>query len=62
MDIAQPISSSIATISFSYLHSEDIRRISVRQVVNPVLFDNLNQANAGGMYDPVFGPRGKGDM
>lgn len=62
MDPAQPISSSITSISFSSLHAEDIRRISVKQVVNPVLFDNQNQPNAGGMYDPAFGPRGKGDM
>lgn len=62
VDVAQPVSSSISSVSFSYLHSSDIRRISVKQVVNPVLFDNLNQPNAGGMYDPAFGPMGKGDM
>lgn len=62
MDVAQPISSSISSISFAYLHSDDIRRISVKQVINPVLFDNLNNPNAGGMYDPAFGPQAKGDM
>ncbi|KAL8286881.1 hypothetical protein RQP46_003887 [Phenoliferia psychrophenolica] len=62
MDVAQPISSSISSISFAYLHSDDIRRISVKQVVNPVLFDNLNNPNAGGMYDPAFGPQARGDI
>jgi DNA-directed RNA polymerase I subunit RPA1 len=62
MDIAHPISSTITSISFSHLQSDDIRRISVKQVTNPVLFDNLNQANAGGMYDAAYGPRGKGDV
>ncbi|GAA6000410.1 hypothetical protein JCM10207_008000 [Rhodosporidiobolus poonsookiae] len=62
MDISQPVSSQITSVSFSYLHSNDIRRVSVKQVTNPVLFDNLNNPNAGGLYDPAFGPLGKGDI
>ncbi|GAA6038963.1 hypothetical protein JCM8097_000597 [Rhodosporidiobolus ruineniae] len=62
MDIAHPVSSQITSVSFSYLHAPDIRRISVKQVLNPVLFDNLNNPNAGGLYDPAFGPLGKGDI
>ncbi|KAI5481516.1 DNA-directed RNA polymerase I subunit RPA1 [Pseudohyphozyma bogoriensis] len=62
MNISTPVSSQVSSISFSSLHSSDIRQISVKQVVNPVLFDNLNQPNAGGLYDPAFGPRGKGDI
>lgn len=62
MDIAHPISSQITSVSFSYLHGPDIRRMSVKQAVNPVLFDNLNNPNHGGLYDPAFGPLGKGDM
>ncbi|GAA5891337.1 hypothetical protein JCM6882_004661 [Rhodosporidiobolus microsporus] len=62
MDIAHPISSQITSVSFSYLHGPDIKRLSVKQVVNPVLFDNLNSPNAGGLYDPAFGPLGKGDI
>ena len=62
MDIAHPVSSQITSLSFSYLHTQDIKRVSVKPVVNPVLFDNLNNPNAGGLYDPAFGPLGKGDM
>lgn len=62
MDIAHPVSSEITSLSFSYLHTHDIKRVSVKPVVNPVLFDNLNNPNAGGLYDPAFGPLGKGDM
>ncbi|GAA5886048.1 hypothetical protein JCM5296_007073 [Sporobolomyces johnsonii] len=62
MDIAHPVSSEITSISFSYLHAKDVRRISVKQVTNPNLFDNLNNPNAGGLYDPAFGPLGKGDI
>ena len=62
MDIAHPVSSEITSLSFSYLHTTDIKRVSVKPVVTPVLFDNLNNPNAGGLYDPAFGPLGKGDM
>ncbi|GAA6049814.1 hypothetical protein JCM3770_002174 [Rhodotorula araucariae] len=62
MDIAHPVSSQITSLSFSYLHTQDIKRVSVKPVVNPVLFDNLNNPNAGGLYDPAFGPLGKGDI
>lgn len=62
MDIAHPVASQVHTVSFSSLHAPDIRRISVKQVVNPVLFDNLNNPNAGALYDPAFGPLGKGDI
>ncbi|KWU44120.1 DNA-directed RNA polymerase [Rhodotorula sp. JG-1b] len=62
MDIAHPVASQVSTVSFSSLHGPDIRRISVKQVVNPVLFDNLNNPNAGALYDPAFGPLGKGDI
>ncbi|GJN87219.1 hypothetical protein Rhopal_000164-T1 [Rhodotorula paludigena] len=61
-DIAQPVASQVATLSFSYLHAPDVRSISVKRVVNPVLFDNLNHPNDGGLYDPAFGPLGRGDV
>lgn len=56
MDIARPVTSSVASVSFSFLNSDDIRRISVKQITNPVLLDNLNQPTAGGLYDPALGP------
>ncbi|KAG8827052.1 hypothetical protein FRC19_005756 [Serendipita sp. 401] len=56
MDIGKPVSSSVASVSFSFLSTGDIRRISVKQIVNPVLLDNLNQPNHGGLYDPALGP------
>jgi DNA-directed RNA polymerase beta' subunit len=56
MDIARPVSSSVTSVSFSFLTSEDVRRISVKQIVNPVLLDDLNHPNVGGLYDPTLGP------
>jgi hypothetical protein len=62
MDIAHPISSTVSSGSFSFLTTEDIRRISVKQITNPVLLDNLNQPNIGGLYDPALGPTAQRDM
>ena len=62
MDIAHPISSTVSSVSFSFLTTEDIHRISVKQITNPVLLDNLNQPNIGGLYDPALGPTTSRDM
>jgi hypothetical protein len=62
MDIARPVSSSVSSISFSFLSTEDVRRISVKQIVNPVLLDNLGQPNIGGLYDPALGPATNREM
>ncbi|KAI5119511.1 hypothetical protein M0805_002447 [Coniferiporia weirii] len=62
MNISQAIPSSVHSISFSFLTSEDVRRISVKQIVNPVLLDDLNRPNVGGLYDPSLGPSDKQDL
>lgn len=62
MNISKSIPSSVHSISFSFLTSEDIRRISVKQIVNPVLLDELNRPNIGGLYDPALGPSDKKDV
>jgi hypothetical protein len=62
MDIAHPICSTISSVSFSFLTTDDVRRISVKQITNPVQFDSLNQPNIGGLYDPALGPTTHRDM
>lgn len=62
MNIAHSIPSTVSSISFSFLTTEDIKRISVKQIVNPVLLDDLNRPNIGGLYDPALGPSDKQDM
>ena len=62
MNISLPIPSTVQSVSFSVLTTEDIRRISVKQVTNPVLLDDLNRPNVGGLYDPALGPVYKQDM
>lgn len=56
MDITRAITSHVKSASFSFLTAEEVRSISVRQVVNPVLLDNANAPTEGGLYDPAFGP------
>jgi DNA-directed RNA polymerase beta' subunit len=62
MNIAHSIPSSVSSISFSFLSTEDIKRISVKQILNPVLLDDLNRPNIGGLYDPALGPSDRQDM
>jgi DNA-directed RNA polymerase I subunit RPA1 len=62
MDIAHSISSEITSLSFSFLSTEDVRSISVQKVDNPVLLDNVNLPNKGGLYDPKLGPMSAKDM
>ncbi|KAJ8584792.1 beta and beta-prime subunits of DNA dependent RNA-polymerase [Rhizopogon salebrosus TDB-379] len=62
MNISHSIPSTVSSISFSFLTAEDIRRISVRQILNPVLLDDLNRPNIGGLYDPALGPTARQDI
>lgn len=62
MNVSLAVPSVIQSVSFSVLTTEDVRRISVKQVTNPVLLDDLNRPNVGGLYDPALGPVYKQDM
>ncbi|TFK71780.1 beta and beta-prime subunits of DNA dependent RNA-polymerase [Pluteus cervinus] len=62
MNIAHSLPSTVTGISFSFLSSQDIRRISVKQIVNATLLDDLNRPNIGGLYDPALGPVDRQDI
>jgi len=62
MKISQSIPSTVQSVSFSFLTTEDIRRISVKQIVNPSLLDDLNRPNSGGLYDPALGPSDRNEL
>nr|AIE40066.1 RNA polymerase subunit 2 [Wolfiporia cocos] len=62
MNVSRSYPSTVSSISFSFLTTEDVRRLSVRQIVNPVLLDDLNRPNVGGLYDPALGPSDKQDI
>ncbi|KAJ1756237.1 hypothetical protein LPJ58_003843, partial [Coemansia sp. RSA 1591] len=53
---AQPVNSRVDGVSFTFYEPEEVRRMSVKQVVNPVLLDSLGNPTNGGLYDPAMGP------
>ncbi|KAF8983264.1 hypothetical protein BGZ46_010562 [Entomortierella lignicola] len=59
MNIARPNGTEVTSVAFSFYDAEEIKQISVKQIVNPVLFDNLNHPTKGGLYDPALGPFSK---
>ncbi|KAJ1959644.1 hypothetical protein GGI12_004229, partial [Dipsacomyces acuminosporus] len=56
MNIAQPVNSKISGVSFTFYEPSEVRKMSVKQVVNPVLLDALGNPTKGGLYDPAMGP------
>ncbi|KAJ1771957.1 hypothetical protein IW140_002938 [Coemansia sp. RSA 1813] len=56
MNIAQPVNSHVNGVSFTFYEPSEVRRMSVKQVVNPVLLDSLGNPTKGGLYDPSMGP------
>ncbi|KAG9323204.1 hypothetical protein KVV02_002993 [Mortierella alpina] len=59
MNIARPNGTEVTSVAFSFYDAEEVKQISVKQIVNPVLFDNLNHPTKGGLYDPALGPFSK---
>ncbi|KAJ3215377.1 hypothetical protein HK099_006394 [Clydaea vesicula] len=56
MDISHPISREIKATSFSFYSPEEILKLSVKQIYNPITNNNLNHPNPGGLNDPALGP------
>lgn len=59
MDITQPVGTTLESIDFGVLSSDDILRLSVKQVVSPEVFDNLGHPVSGGLYDLALGAYGR---
>nr|CAG4641431.1 EOG090X00BV [Eurycercus lamellatus] len=43
------------TLTFGFLTSDDIRKVSLVQITNPETYDALGNPNTGGLCDPVMG-------
>jgi len=56
MNISIPIGTEITSVNFGFYNVEDIEAISVKQIVNPTVFDNLGHPTRGGLYDLALGP------
>ncbi|KAI7865933.1 hypothetical protein BDF14DRAFT_1819412 [Spinellus fusiger] len=62
MNISCPIGTEINSVSFSFYEPHEIRKISVKQIVNPTLFDTLGHPTKGGLYDAALGPYQKNQL
>ncbi|KAJ3414278.1 hypothetical protein HDV05_006807 [Chytridiales sp. JEL 0842] len=62
MNIAHPVSKEISQVSFSFYTPDELRKLSVKSITNPVLLDALNRPTIGGLYDPALGPMEKDDV
>lgn len=58
MNIAQPVSSTIESVEFTFLSADEIRSISVKRIDNETTFDSLLNPVPGGLYDPALGSWG----
>lgn len=59
MDIASPVGSEITSVDFGFLNSDDIKKLSVKQIVSPDTLDKLQHPIPGGLYDLALGAFGR---
>lgn len=59
MNISNPVSASVSRIKFSFYESDDIKKLSVKAITNPMIFNTLDHPSTGGLYDPALGPYDK---
>jgi len=43
------------SVRFSMFTADDIRKISVKQIITGLTFDKFGHPLSGGLYDPVLG-------
>lgn len=55
MDVSKPVGSEITSVDFGVLSADEIRKLSAKQITNPVVFDNLGHPIANGLYDLALG-------
>ncbi|KAI8918337.1 hypothetical protein DFJ77DRAFT_547101 [Powellomyces hirtus] len=60
MNISNPVSREVTSVAFSFFSNAEIRKLSVKQITNPILFDNLDHPTKNGLYDTALGPHDKG--
>jgi DNA-directed RNA polymerase I subunit RPA1 len=58
MNIAQPVGSSLESVEFTFLSTDEIRSMSVKRIENDSTFDSLLNPVPGGLYDPALGSWG----
>ena len=46
----------LSGVSFSVFTTEEILKLSVKELTNPQSFDQIGHPTIGGLYDPALGP------
>lgn len=49
------IKDRFAACSYNFYTDEEIKRLSVKQILNPTAFDHLGNPSSGGIYDKTMG-------
>ena len=49
-------------VSFSMFTSEEVLKLSVKELVNSQSFDQIGHPTIGGLYDPALGPTDQNDQ
>ncbi|OBA23182.1 beta and beta-prime subunits of DNA dependent RNA-polymerase [Metschnikowia bicuspidata var. bicuspidata NRRL YB-4993] len=55
MDISQPVGSEVSSVDFGVFSTAEIRKLSAKQITNPVVFDTLGHTVNNGLYDLALG-------
>lgn len=58
MNVSQPVSSQLGSVSFGFLSSADIRALSAKQITSATTFDTLLNPIPGGLYSSELGQFG----
>ncbi|CAG8558273.1 11893_t:CDS:10 [Diversispora eburnea] len=56
MNIAHPLGVDIKSATFACYTSEEIKKLSAKEINNSIIFDTLGLPTSGGLYDPALGP------
>ena len=63
MNSSRPVGHEVTGISFAFVGSDEAKKISVKEINNPVTFDPItNVPNPNGLYDLALGPSDKGQL
>lgn len=50
------VTESVKSVKFSFFTEQEVRKLSVMKITNPILLDSMDRPVPGGLYDPELGP------
>jgi DNA-directed RNA polymerase I subunit RPA1 len=60
MNISVPVTSQVYSVGFNVYNSDEVRKISVKQITNSQSLDITGAPTPNGLYDLALGPFDKG--